>query len=244
MPALEVKDSRMVHKLVFGNTQVSYTIQFSDRRTLAIAVNPDCTVTVSAPNNTDLADVEGKVKKRLRWITKQQGFFRQFTPRVTARKYVGGETHFYLGRRYRLKLISDDVNKVKISGAYILIQASDINNLHNLEALILQWYRAKAHEKFNEFYHDCWERFNNTLIDKPRISIRTLKRRWGSLSSAGLLTLNVDLIRSPKECIQYVIIHELCHLIHKNHTPDFYKLLAQYLPDWERRKKKLEATLA
>ncbi len=234
----------MVHELAFGNSQVSYTIHYSDRRTLAIAVNPDCTVIVSAPNNTNLAEVEGKVKKRLRWITKQQEFFRQFTPRATARKYVGGETHFYLGRRYRLKFVSNNVNKVQISGSYILIQSPDINYSHIIESLILQWYRAKAHEKFNEFYNACWERFSNTATGKPRISIRTLSRRWGSLSSAGLLTLNVDLIRSPKECIQYVIIHEFCHLIHKNHTQNFYKLLALNLPDWEKRKKKLEVTLA
>lgn len=244
MPVLEVKDSKMVHELAFGDLQVFYTIQYSERKTLSISVNPDCTVTVIAPNNTNLEKVHEKVKKRLRWITKQQGFFQQFSPRAITRKYVGGETHFYLGRRYRLKLITSSIEKVRVFGAHIFIQTQDKDNHDNIQNLLMKWYRIKAYEKFNLLYRDCWKQFNQTKLTEPRLSIRILKRRWGSLSSAGLLTLNIDLIRSPKDCIQYVIMHELCHLQYRNHTPEFYKLLTKHLPDWEKRKNKLEATLA
>lgn len=89
----------------------------------------------------------------------------------------------------------------------------------------------------------CWPNFQCLELERPCLHIRKLKTRWGSLSPRGILTLNVDLIRAPGECIDYVIAHELCHLKHRDHGADFYRLLERMMPDWERRKLKLELAL-
>lgn len=92
-------------------------------------------------------------------------------------------------------------------------------------------------------FNECWEKFRSKEYPKPACKIQALEKRWGSLSKAGTLSLNVQLIKTPKECIEYVIIHELCHLVYHNHSRDFFKLLEASLPDWIERKYKLEMSL-
>ena len=93
-------------------------------------------------------------------------------------------------------------------------------------------------------FDDCWEGFQKGELEKPALKLQRMGKRWGSLSPKGQLTLNLSLIQTPRECIEYVVIHELCHSIHHNHGTDFYKLLDRTMPDWMKRKHKLEMSLA
>ena len=105
-----------------------------------------------------------------------------------------------------------------------------------------RWYREKAEELFAKIFLESWRFFKKRGVKKPILKLRRMKARWGSLSTEGRMTLNLNLIQADKECIEYVIFHELCHLYHYNHSADFYKLLSNKMPDWLRRKKKLELT--
>jgi predicted metal-dependent hydrolase len=107
-----------------------------------------------------------------------------------------------------------------------------------------QWYAAKAGTWFPAILADHLPHFARSGTTQPRLQIRKMKTRWGSLSAKGTLTLNLDLIRAPKSCIEYVITHELCHLLHRPHDAAFYRLLEKHMPDWEKRRHKLELTLA
>ncbi|MDE2953075.1 MAG: M48 family metallopeptidase, partial [Gemmatimonadota bacterium] len=107
-----------------------------------------------------------------------------------------------------------------------------------------EWYRSKANIYFSRVFEECWHPFHKKRIDKPTLKIRNMKTRWGSLSRKGNLTLNLGLIKAPRECIEYVVIHELCHLFHPNHGAEFYNLLELMLPDWIKRKHKLEMALS
>ena len=109
--------------------------------------------------------------------------------------------------------------------------------------LLLSWYKDRAHEKFDESFERCWPKFKGRGFLRPGLKIRHMKTRWGSLSKSGTLTLNVNLIQAPRDCIDYVITHELCHLEHHNHSAEFYRLLEKMMPDWEARKHKLELAL-
>jgi len=102
------------------------------------------------------------------------------------------------------------------------------------------WYREKAWEKFPEIFEQCIAQFRRMGLEHPKLRIRRMRKRWGSLSKRGTLTLNLKLILAPKECIEYVITHELCHLKFHDHSVGFYKMLGRIMPDWERRKKRLE----
>ena len=211
---------------------------------MQIAVYPDGKVVVKAPEGTLVEEVKKRVRRRSRWIKKQLDYFQQFEPRTPPRCYVSGETHFYLGRRYRLKVISATESSVKLSRGFLHVSVKETAESAVIKQLLDCWYTEKAQQHFPASFKRCWPAFEKQGLPCPNLKIRTMKTRWGSLSSKGNLTLNLVLIRAPRECIDYVMTHELCHLVHSNHGPGFYQLLEQTMPDWKQHKAKLEMNLA
>lgn len=224
----------------YGSRKLSYDIVLTNRKTMEIAVYPDQSIVVRAPEGIDKETVEERIRKRSRWIVRQIAYFEQFAPRTKNRCYVNGETHLYLGRQYRLRVARGEVGQVKLLRGELLVVSPDAATPELIKSLLLDWYSAKARVHLTDSIERCWQKFRGIDIDKPELTLRRMKTRWGSLSNKGTLTLNTDLIRAPKECIDYVVIHELCHLVHHNHGPDFYALLELISPDWEKHKQKLE----
>ncbi len=204
-------------------------------------MQPDCQVLVTAPEGTVLSRVQELVHKRARWIQKQQQYFQQFLPRTPDRKYVGGETHLYLGRQYRLKLVKADRSFLKLSGGYLIVHHPDISLSRNVEEVLYCWYRTRAEQKFRERFEQWLSNFLQIhSIALPELRIRRMKSRWGSYALSGRITLNLELIKAPVDCIDYVIAHEICHVIYPHHGPKFYKLLESIMPDYLTKKMKLE----
>lgn len=228
--------------IAYGKTAIDYELMRMDRKSLEIAVHPDKSVVVKAPLNSSTEAIEGKIKKRARWIKRQIAYFNQFDPRTPDRKYVGGESHLYLGRKYRLKIEASEQDKVLLKNGYFCIDATSMGPEH-IKALLDSWYKRRAKMHLSKIFDDCWGDFKKGELDKPTLKLQQMEKRWGSLSSKGQLTLNSNLIQTPKECIEYVVIHELCHLVHHNHGSEFYSLLDRTMPDWMKRKHKLEMAL-
>lgn len=236
--------SSLLKCVSFGSKFFEYEVRFADRKTLEIAVLPDCHITVTAPLGTCSEKIEQRVGKRLRWINKQVEYFEQFQPRVTPRLFVGGETHLYLGRKYRLKVVSVKQQPlVKLSCGYIRVESLHPECPKTIFRQIDQWYQHRASVKLAERFESCFEPFERKGYTKPLLVFRKMKTRWGSMSPSRVLLLNRDLIRAPLECIDYVLIHELCHLKYPDHSKDFYRLMGSVLPDWEKRKHRLEMTM-
>ena len=225
----------------FGSKQIDFQLTYSDRKSLGITINPEMEVIVKAPANTPLDKVKEKVKKRAPWIIRQQNFFLSFHPKTPERKYVGGETHLYLGRQYQLEVTIGKQNEVKYKGRFIEIIARD---RQNTKSLMKQWYRDKARIKFAEIAEPLIQRFKKYDVEPKGLFIQEMPTRWGSCTTKGKIILNPELIKAPKACIEYVIIHELCHLIHHDHTQKFMDLQVKEMPDWEKWKTKLEMLLA
>lgn len=228
------------HQLAYGTRIIEYNLLYRDRKTMEIAVHPDADVIIKAPRDFDFAFIENKILKRAGWILRKQNYFRSLNPRTPPRHYVGGETHLYLGRQYRLKLIKAEEESVKLSKGYLYITHKNKSSPSLIKALLQEWYTDKAKLQFAECMNRSWKKFEKYGYKRPSLRIRWMKRRWGSLTAKNIATLNTDLIRTPKQCIEYVIIHELCHLKHRNHGPEFYKLLASILPNWKKLKTDLE----
>ncbi|TLU84919.1 MAG: M48 family metallopeptidase [Chlorobium sp.] len=207
---------------------------------MEVAVHPDCSVVVKVPTGSNMVLIETKINKRARWILQQQSYFSQFTPKTPERSYVNGETHLYLGKHYRLKIAQGDENSVKLSRGFFHVTLRDEPNPERAKKLLSKWYVGKASLQFNESLERCWPRFTRFALPKPAITIKRMQKRWGSLSDKGMVTLNTNLVKAPKECIDYVVTHELCHLKHPDHGSEFYKLLDNVIPDWEKVKHKLE----
>ncbi|MCP5514994.1 MAG: M48 family metallopeptidase [Spirochaetales bacterium] len=232
------------HSVIYGQKRIEFSLLYCDRKMIEIAVHPDSAVIVKVPLQTDILLIEKKIIKKARWILSQLNYFRQFNPKTPDRCYVNGETHLYLGKQYRLKLIKGSENSVKLSRGFFHITSQSEPTPDTAKNLLNQWYLEKAQLQFSESIDRCWKDFNDFGICKPKLLIMRMQKRWGSLSDKGTVTLNTDLVRAPKACIDYVVTHELCHLKYHNHGTEFYKLLESVLPGWEKVKHKLELSMA
>jgi predicted metal-dependent hydrolase len=230
--------------VAYGKENIGFSFFYVHRKTLEIAVHPDQMVVIKAPLGTEIEEIQRRVVKRAAWIMKQRAFFRQFDPRTPTRRYIGGETHLYLGRHYRLRIRKGNQDDIKLIKGFFEIRVQECISSEKVRRLLEEWYKEKARRKFNECLDRCWPYVEKFSLVKPRLQIKHMQKRWGSFSAKGKLTLNNDLIRAPRECIDYVVVHELSHLRYNNHNAAFYKFLDKVMPDWEKRKHRLEVTLA
>jgi predicted metal-dependent hydrolase len=227
------------HEITFGGAKVRFWLRRANRRSLAITVTPDTTVVVTAPLKTDLDAVKMKVKKRVLWIRRRQRFFSTFLPTLPSRRFVSGETHRYLGRQYRLKIMVAAKESVKLIGQFLWVQTPYKFDAKRVEALVRGWYLVHAEQRFARSLAEGVKRLG-ARVAVPKMVLRRMPKRWGSWTKRGVIYLNPELILASPSCIDYVITHELCHLVHASHGRDFYSLLRKVMPDWEERKARLE----
>ncbi|WP_296622860.1 M48 family metallopeptidase [Marivirga sp.] len=227
-------------KIQYGKSIIDYELSYSERKTLGIKVHPDKCVQVIAPINTDSSEIKEKLRTKAAWILRQQDFFLSFHPITPARRYVGGETHLYLGKQYRLKIMLGDKESVKLNGGRLEVTLNDLENKPKIKRLLQSWYKSKADVHFNKLFDDSLHVSEYLYDGAPTLKYRWMEKRWGSCDRNGTIHLNLELIKAPKTCIEYVIIHEMCHLAHLNHSSAFYKLLDKMYPNWGETKDRLE----
>lgn len=230
-------------KLIYGSTTIHFELTYSKRKTLGITVLPDLSVQVKAPNEASREKIFEKVEKRAAWIIEQKRYFLSFSPRKKAYLYKSGESHYYLGRQYMLKIVQDKKEDVTYKGRYLLVETLD-KSPKNVERLLDRWYRDRAKLKFAEIAEPLIMKFDKYDVKPNNLYIQKMETRWGSCSTSGNIILNPELIKAPRACIEYVIIHELCHLLHRNHSQAFFRLLSKEMPDWQKWKDRLERFMA
>lgn len=230
----------MNQKVKYGTEEIEFDLKFSNRKTLGIKVFPDRSILVESPNGIDLEKIKSKVLTKALWIQKQGYFFLRFEPRTPRREYVSGETHLYLGKQYRLKVYPSKDNKVKLKHGYLELYSRDPFDRKKLENQLKSWYKNRARKHFNELFDKVLYSKRKFKNKEPKLRLRWMNNRWGSCSKNANITLNIELIKAKKMYIEYVIVHELCHLEHFNHTKDFYELLEKEFPNWKRYKQDLE----
>lgn len=228
------------HSVSFGQDTIDFSLKYSNRKTLAISVQPDLSVSVTAPCGKDLDLIKTKVRQRGGWILKQQERFKKFLPTAPPRRYVSGETHYYLGKQYRLKIIQGDKEEAKLKGGFFCIRVRSRKDSERVKALLNDWLLSRAHLRFQLGLERCWDKFRKYNVGWPTLRVRRMTRRWGSFNQREIIYLNPELIKAPSHCIDYVITHELCHLQYSDHSKSFYEMLSRIMPDWQLRKARLE----
>lgn len=245
--AITQSDIKKLHKpkeysLIYGDEIIRFIREdrISGVQKIRIQVRPDCSVIVQAPSNASQEDIITAVKKRLRWVYSQLKIFRLQREYSTSRKFVSGESHYYLGRQYVLKVIelNDQAPYVKLLRGKIEVGLSHKNS-DNVKKLLDDWYKERAKDVFHRRLNAVIEQ---TLWVKniPPLRIQIMQKQWGSCSPSFRLTLNTHLVKAHRECIDYVILHELCHIAEHNHSKRFYRLMTQVMPNWEKVKVKLD----
>ena len=243
------------HQVEYGTHVIEYRLERRQRSTLEITVDPDGLVWVIAPNNAAVEDISARVRKRARWILEQQASFSMFRPHTPPRLYIPGETHLYLGRQYRIRVVPPNADQrgpstsgmpsVKMVRGFLEVRHVGFHDTAAIEKQIKAWYRGRAQAQLPSRVELNRQRFPDPYAVQPMsIKLQHMRTRWGSVSRAGNLVLNPDLIRAPMDCVDYVVTHELCHLLVPNRGRQFFELQQWVMPDWERRKQRLERIMA
>lgn len=230
----------------YGDELIGYeVVERPGRRTLGIEVHPDGRVLALVPVNCQASVVEQKLRLRSGWISRQLALFSRYERGAAQPHYVSGESHRYLGRQYRLCVAPNDPDsrsdRVRLLRGELLVAGPGRLPPVRVKELLRRWYLQRAREVFSDVLDACFHVWARRGYEPPRIVVRDMRSRWGSLSPAGQMTLNSRLVQVPRRCIEYVIVHELCHLMHRNHGPAFISLLGLVMPDWQARKERLES---
>lgn len=195
-------------------------------------------VRVTAPLKMNDEAIRMAVVSRITWIKKQQVKFKA-QDRQSIREYVSGESHYFLGKAYRFKLENTEGKpNVYIRGkTQIVMQVSKEVFVNKRGEILTSWYRAQLRNILDK-YIPKWE--NKMKIKVSNVSIRHMKTRWGSCNQLNkTIWLNLELIKKPSACIEYVLVHEFCHLKEKKHNDAFLKLMDKYMPKWRMFKDEL-----
>lgn len=224
-------------RIEYGSRVMEYAIEYRARKTLGICVHPDGRIEVKAPVEASLEQIRSHVHRRASWIYRQQRYFDSLGIHTPERRYVSGESHLYLGRQYMLRVVDSERNEVHYKGNILEVEC---RHRRDVRTLLLAWYRRRAEIKFGEYAAPLVARFGRYGVQPSGIALKEMATRWGSCTASGQILLNPRLVGAPRICIEYVIVHELCHLVHHNHTKAFYELLAREMPDWPKWKMKLE----
>lgn len=227
------------HEVQAGEKLIRFTLKRSKRKTLRISVLPTDEILVTAPAGTDLPAVKERVLKRAGWILKWQSIStRQSTPSST-RLYVPGESHLFLGRQFRLK-VDPDARGVRRHGSRIIVGGVDPSEPARIRNRLNSWYAREARSIFSERLTACLDLFRHDDIARPTLKVKPLAKRWGSyVRGTHSLILNRHLVRMPLPMIDYVIVHELCHIHHPHHGQGFLDALTAKMPDWRKRRDEL-----
>ncbi|WP_170425477.1 M48 family metallopeptidase [Ruegeria arenilitoris] len=230
------------HKIVYGDQVIPYTIKADPKRhvRIAIHVEPDGSVVVDAPPEFDLAAIHAAVQKRARWVAGHVGEALTRFAHVRPREYVSGEQIMYLGRRYVLKVVRTDQKPlgVRLRGNRLEVETRS-GESEDIKGRVRAWYRVKARDYFASKVAKASGRLP-WVEDIPAFRLMDMAKQWGSCSPEGQLILNPHLIKAPRDCIEYVILHELAHLKHHDHSAEFWKLIETHQPLWKKAKTELD----
>lgn len=240
-------------------SKVQYTVEYKKKRkNITIIISRDGLVTVRAPEWVDCKAIESLIEKKSKWIRKKQEEFELLPKAVCSLKYQSGDTIYVLGRAYRLKFAYRKSPKVSITHDELLVeypgfalegkelneslQQNSDNYLEKRKMYVRKWFKDQAGGLFTERlnYWITLMGLEKQLVN-GQISVRCMKSRWGSCNAKGTIQLNMKLYCMNIYLIDYVIVHELCHLVHFNHGKSFYSMLTSVMPDWKERKKEIES---
>lgn len=235
-----MRTDESMRAIAFGTRKITYNLHRQDRKRMRIVVSPELTVDVFAPATANEEQIEAAVLKKAAWITSKLDALERYHPLPAPKKYISGETLVYLGRQYRLKVQQGGRQPAKLRGRFLRVGVEDKKDTRSVKKAVDAWYRKRAHETLGRYLEKCYAIASRHGVAEPVLLIRAMRRRWGSCSPKGRITLNKNLVKAPVHCIEYVIMHELCHMKYHNHSKSFYSLLTRCQPDWRNRKEILD----
>lgn len=222
----------------WGKYNFSYYIFKEDRKTVSLRVTPKMKIIVKCPIEMKEKDLNEFLKRKYDWTAKQLEFFKKFQGKKE-KQYISGEAVLYLGRQYKLVIRKGEPERAVLKGGELcLFIENGVDNAEYNETVLREWHQQRAKEIFTKRLAEMLKKFDFSFT--PIIVIRKMEKKWGSFTGKRKIILNSKLIQASRDCIDYVIIHELCHFKYRDHSHKFYKLLSSKIPNWEKVRDKLE----
>ena len=220
---------------------LAFRLVRSARKSLGLYVFRDGSVLVRAPSRINLAEIYLFLRDRWQWLQEKRTAFADEPTPVPVR-YEDGVRFLHGGQWYTLRLKLGASQRIAVEGDELRVQLplDKLEDQTDIEAAIRRWQRREADRVFPERLAVCHAVLRELRLQVPPLKVRRMKSRWGSCSSKGVITLNLELVRMPLDCIDYVVIHELCHLVEFHHGAAFYALQERFMPDWKERKARLQ----
>lgn len=221
---------------------IEYLLKRKQVKNLNLRIHADSSIVVSANEQITADKVDAFVKEKGAYILSSiQRFKRIEEYELPPKRYVSGETFDILGRGIRLKMQQGAKDRVFSDGIYLYLTVADQDDYLKKEKLVQRYLEKECRQVFSEIIQQLYPMFQKYGVNMPVLKVRNMKTRWGSCSpSRGIITLNKKLLEAPRNCIEYVILHEFCHFIHPNHSKQFYSFVTMLMPDWKERKTQLD----
>lgn len=224
------------------NREIAYLLEQKPVKNLNLRIHKDGRVFLSANPDIPTSETDAFILSKASYIFAAQDKFAEiarYSPQP--KQYVSGETFYFLGRSLRLKVASAAKETVYTDGVYLFLNVKDITDFSKKQRLVTRFLDRQCEAIFREVLDQTYPPFQKYSVAKPQLRIRAMETRWGScLPKKQIITLNKQLLEAPRDCIEYVVVHELCHLVHPNHSKQFYAFLTMFMPDWKERKTELE----
>lgn len=230
--------------VIVEGREILYSLERKPVRNLNLRVRKDGRVYVSADAYIPCGEIDAFVVSKAPYIQKALDHFHEMAQyRPQPKQYVSGETFTILGRGLRLQVTQAAKESISADGIYIQLGVRDLHNIERKRRIVNRFLDQQCRMVFCDVMDMLYPSFQKYGVQRPSLRIRDMETRWGScLAKKGIITLNKRLLEAPRHCIEYVVMHELCHMVHPNHSRQFYVFLTMLMPDWKERKQYLDKT--
>lgn len=218
---------------------IQYKVIYSRRRSIGIIIRSDSGVVVRAPFKTSPETIKILIHSKSAWIKKHLEIHSDQIRINQNREYTDGEYHYFGGATYPLRIVQSEKNYVKHYENVIEIGIKAKEEKDKIRLLLEKWYKKMAEELFREKLNKILYQYLHYNFSPTGLIVRNMKGRWGSCTSKGKITLCTELLKIDEKYSEYVILHELCHLHHHNHSSAYYHLLSEVYPEWKTVRKEL-----
>lgn len=225
-----------------NDTDIEYYLNKKKIRNINIRIKPDGKIFLSCPLKMKSEDAEKFLVQKYDWITKQQNRLKKYSAEKESYEFKNGGKTYYMGNLYTINIIPSKSNNVEIAddNINIFIKEKYIENSNYVQKYYEKWLKENATQIYTNLVAKYQKQMSKYVKSFPQIEVKKLKTRWGScMPSRNKVTFNLSLVKTPLECIEYVVVHELAHFKYQNHSKKFYNLVEIYIPDWKVRRKLL-----
>lgn len=235
-----ITEQRVVH---CESGDIPYLLTRKSVKNVNLRIKPDGRVLVSANKSVPIEFIDNFIQRKQQFIFSALSRYeeKQKLTQNVPKRYISGENFDLLGKSLTLKVEECKEETVHTDGVYIFLKVKDKDDFRHKESMMLKWFRQYQNMIFEELLQEKYALFQKYGVPYPKLRIRNMKSRWGSCNPAkGIITLNSQLIAAPRKCIEYVVVHELAHFIHPNHSRQFWDFVAMMMPDWKERRQELQ----